>query len=51
MNWKDILKGEEIHPTVRSMDAKEQKEIKEEIVQKQHNLRSKKQIKRGEEND
>ena len=30
---------------------KEAEEIKEEIVQKQHNLRSKKQIKRGEEVD
>ena len=30
---------------------KEAEEIKEEIVQKQHNLRSKKHIKRGEEND
>ena len=30
---------------------KEAEEIKEEIIQKQHNLRSKKQIKRGEEID
>ena len=30
---------------------KEAEEIKEEIIQKQHNLRSKKQIKRGEEVD
>jgi len=32
MNWKDILKGEELNPNVRSLDAKEQKEIKEEII-------------------
>lgn len=30
---------------------KEAEEIKEEIIQKQHNLRSKKHIKRGEEID